>query len=669
MLVQQEMSDIIDSHMMSYSAEVLLQRAIPILQDGMKPVQRRILFTLYNSKVTRLTKSASITGEVTKIHPHGSSYGALVNMTQKDRNQVPLVTGHGSFGQFNSSELDASAERYTEVKISDFGKDMTKQIGDKVVNFSKSYDGLLDLPDVIPVSFPLILLYAQSGIGVGYASSTLSYNMNEIADAISNYIKNEETPILYPDFATGGYIIEDEDALENNTLTGRSTFTLRAKINKVDNNTLSIVEMPYGVKREAIIDKIIGLYQTGKLPELKTIKDLSDFKGENIQIKTKKANVDLDVLIEKLYKLTPLESTVSSNSNIIDYSVGLPKVMGVEEIIKKWLEWRISVVRIGIDRDIEKLTKTAMLYQGLGKVLNKVDDLIEIIRHSQKAHLHEIVKTAFNLNDEQTDYVLNIKLYNINDGFIQDRINEIPEIEKNLQDKKDSSTDGNILKMIDEEIQSLKKKYGYDRKTKIIKKPRVSKTLARKVANNLKNEVNIIITEKGYLFKNTSESRITLLPSDSIVKNIKIDDSEKLQVIASDGNIYGIDIKKIPENVNKLGTYSLSLSSRGVDAEALLVISSQDEQVVYGYENGKANVWPTSTLNFTKTITKNAFANDSKLIFASASNDDEKITVKNQKQLDVFEVKDLKHSNSKTSKGSYTLTNHKLNVIFDKGEK
>lgn len=669
MLVQQEMSDIIDSHMMSYSAEVLLQRAIPILQDGMKPVQRRILFTLYNSKVTRLTKSASITGEVTKIHPHGSSYGALVNMTQKDRNQVPLVTGHGSFGQFNSSELDASAERYTEVKISDFGKDMTKQIGDKVVNFSKSYDGLLDLPDVIPVSFPLILLYAQSGIGVGYASSTLSYNMNEIADAISNYIKNEETPILYPDFATGGYIIEDEDALENNTLTGRSTFTLRAKINKVDNNTLSIVEMPYGVKREAIIDKIISLYQTGKLPELKTIKDLSDFKGENIQIKTKKANVDLDVLIEKLYKLTPLESTISSNSNIIDYSVGLPKVMGVEEIIKKWLEWRVSVVRVGIDRDIEKLTKTAMLYQGLGKVLNRVDDLIEIIRHSQKAHLHEIVKTAFNLNDEQTDYVLNIKLYNINDEFIQDRINEIPEIEKNLQDKKDSSTDDNILKMIDEEIQSLKKKYGYDRKTKIIKKPRVSKTLARKVANNLKNEVNIIMTEKGYLFKNTTESRITLLPSDSIVKNIKIDDSEKLQVIASDGNIYGIDIKKIPENVNKLGTYSLSLSNRSIDAEALLIISSQDEQVVYGYENGKANVWPTSTLNFTKTITKNAFATDSKLIFASASSDNEKVGVKNEKQWDIFKVKDLKHSNSKTSKGSYTLTNHKLNVVFDKGEK
>lgn len=668
MLVKQEMSNIIDEHMMAYSAEVLLQRAIPVLQDGMKPVQRRILFTLHHYKVNQLTKSANITGNVQSIHPHGSSYGAMVNMTQQDRNQAPLITGHGSFGQFNSKDLEASAERYTEVKISDFGKEMTKQIDDHVVNFSKSYDGRLDLPDVIPVSFPLVLLYAQSGIGVGFASSTLSYNMNEIADAITNYIKNEETPILYPDFATKGYIIEDEEALENNTINGRSTFTLRGKVIKVNNYTLSITEVPYGIKREAIIDKVVSLYQQGKLPEVKNIKDLSDFKGQNIEITTKKSGVDLDVLTEKLYKLTPLESTISSNNNLIDINKGLPSVMGVEEIIKKWLEWRLSVIRIGLSREVDKLSKTVMLYEGLGKVLNRVDELIDVIRHTKKNDLLKVIGNKFNLNEEQSNYVINIRLYNINEGFIQDKLDEIDDIKQKLNDKQSVvDSDEKILSIISDEVQAIKNKYGEGRHTQIIKKPKVSKIVSKKVKNDLVSNHEIIITKNGNLFKDVkNKNSLVLEPGDEIIKSFIAESTIKLQVIADDGNIHGIEVKKIPSNINKVGTNASSLIKDYPNV--LLILTPDDEQVVYGYENGKVNVWQTSSINFSKNITKNAYDKDSKLIFAEALSDDEKVGIKNAKQFDIYKVKDFKHTNSRIAKGIYMLSNHKLPVVYDKGE-
>jgi len=446
MLIKKEVSSVIDEHMMSYAAEVLLHRAIPILQDGFKPVNRRILFTFYNNNITQLTKSMTVTGRIAEIHPHGSTYGAMVNMAQADRNTVPLLTGHGNFGQFNTNLVQEAAERYTEIKISEFGKEMTKSIKDKVTSFSPNYDGRIQVPDIIPVSFPTILLYAQSGIGVGYASSTLSYNMNEIANAIGQYAKNGTIPMIYPDFTTKGFIIEDNENLKSNNINGKASFTLRGKIEKVNNYTLQITEMPYGVKRENIVDKIVQLYKKGTLSEIRNVQDLSDFKGELIEITTKKSGVDLDVLIAKLYKLTPLETSISSNPNVIDYNKGLPEVLGVSEIIERWINWRIGIVRIGLQHKIEKLEKTVSLYSGLGKVKNKIDELINVIRGSKKNELLNNVKKEFDLNEEQANYVINIKLFNINEGFLQDRIDEINELKNQLKDMKKLEGDDELIK-------------------------------------------------------------------------------------------------------------------------------------------------------------------------------------------------------------------------------
>ena len=668
MLVKQEMGSLINDNMMAYSAEVLLQRAIPTLQDGFKPVNRRILFTLYNDNITRLTKSMTVTGRVAAIHPHGSSYGAMVGMAQSDRHQVPLIDGHGNFGQFSSSEIEAAAERYTEVKISDFGKLMTSQIKDKVINMIPNYDGRIMVPEVIPVSFPTILTYAQSGIGVGYASSTLSYNMLEIIEAIKGYIRDEDTPILYPDFVTGGYIVKDLDALESNTVSGKATFTLRGKVEKVNSSTLSITEIPWGVKREAIIDKIVQLYKSGKMNEIRNVQDLTDFHGLNIEITTKKTGVDLDVLIEKLYKMTALQSTVSSNANVIDIERGLPELLGVEEIISRWVKWRVKIYIKSINNQIADLSKKVMLYSGLRRVLLNTDELVEIIRKTKKDALIATLNEKFNLNDEQSQFIINMKLYNINNDYISEKISEIEQMEHQLTEKRELvGNESKIKELIITELEEIGNKFGTPRQTKIIDKPVANKKVIAKINEHLIEYSNIIITKDGYVFRDVNESRITLKPGDEIIKIVdNIDSSSKLQVISTDGNIYGVEVSKIASGVLKVGTYALSIP-KNASGSALLILHEResDKEVIYGYSNGRLNTWPASSINFDKTITRNAFAKNEDIIFAEVNVG--KDIIATSKGVDkILKNEDLSRSNSRASKGTYSIPNAREGVTFRK---
>lgn len=668
MLVKQEMGSLINDNMMAYSAEVLLQRAIPTLQDGFKPVNRRILFTLYNDNITRLTKSMTVTGRVAAIHPHGSSYGAMVGMAQSDRHQVPLIDGHGNFGQFSSSEIEAAAERYTEVKISDFGKLMTSQIKDKVINMIPNYDGRIMVPEVIPVSFPTILTYAQSGIGVGYASSTLSYNMLEIIEAIKGYIRDEDTPILYPDFVTGGYIVKDLDALESNTISGKATFTLRGKVEKVNSSTLSITEIPWGVKREAIIDKIVQLYKSGKMNEIRNVQDLTDFHGLNIEITTKKTGVDLDVLIEKLYKMTALQSTVSSNANVIDIERGLPELLGIEEIISRWVKWRVKIYIKSINNQIADLSKKVMLYSGLRQVLLNTDELVEIIRKTKKDALITTLNEKFNLNDEQSQFIINMKLYNINNDYISEKISEIEQMEHQLTEKRELvGNESKIKELIITELEEIGNKFGTPRQTKIIDKPVANKKVIAKINEHLTEYSNIIITKDGYVFRDVNESRITLKPGDEIIKTVDdIDSSSKLQVISTDGNIYGVEVSKIASGILKVGTYALSIP-KNASGSALLILHEResDKEVIYGYSNGRLNTWPASSINFDKTITRNAFAKNEDIIFAEVNVG--KDIIATSKGVDkILKNKDLSRSNSRVSKGTYSIPNAREGVTFRK---
>ncbi len=260
--------------MMEYSAYILLDRALPDIRDGLKPVHRRILYSMYLQKAFKFTKSANVAGQVMKLHPHGSSYGSMVGMVQKDRHTNPMLEGKGNFGQYTSRDLMPAADRYSEVKLSDIAIDMMQNFDKDVVDFIDNYDGTIKMPEVLPVKFPSILAYSNSGIGVGFSSSIPSFNLKELNEAIVKYIETGEKTILVPDFATGGFIVKEDNVFYQLNEEGRGTVKIRGKA-KIAKNEIHITEIPYSTTREAIIEKIVELNKIGKLKEVTDVKDLN----------------------------------------------------------------------------------------------------------------------------------------------------------------------------------------------------------------------------------------------------------------------------------------------------------------------------------------------------------------------------------------------------------
>lgn len=461
-------SDIVEDNFMQYSVEVLTDRVIPTIQDGFKPVQRRIMFILKNNNINKLTKSMSVTGDVAKVHPHGTTYGAIVAMVQKDNWQVPMIDGHGNFSMYNSRDLQEGADRYTEIKISDFGKKMTELIPLNVVPTEPSFDGSYQLPVVIPVTFPTVLIQSQSGIGVGFSSSTLSYNMKEVAHEVARYIDKNKVFAIYPDFPTKGFIIENKSELKNG-LVGGSKFTLRANIESVDKQTIRITEIPYGVKYETVIDKIIKLVKDGKLKGVTDVKDLNDFNGLSIEVYTRKSANHKDI-IKTLFAKTPLQSSVNSNPNLIDINDGKPRIYGLKDIISHWVDWRLGVYRQQIAHELSAKQKKLHELDALRTVLQDIDKTIEIIRFTKKDILIETMKNTFSFDDEQSKYVINMKIYNINKDYIEKRIEEVEELESNVKELISLvENDTMLLQNIKEEVVNIAEKYGVDRQTKVIK--------------------------------------------------------------------------------------------------------------------------------------------------------------------------------------------------------
>lgn len=464
---QKDISNIIQENMMDYSYSVLTDRALPAIQDGMKPVTRRIMLTLHYNNISKLTKSMVVTGMVTKLHPHGTTYPTIVGMAQKDNFQTPLIDGHGNFSMYASRDLQAGADRYTEIKISDFGKQMNSLISKKVVPTTFNYDGTIEIPVVIPVTFPLILTQAQSGIGVGFSSSTLSYNMKEVAETISHYIDTGIVFPMYPDFPSRGEILINEEEL-NNGLYGKSSFTVRGKIESIDKQTIRITEFPYGVTYESVIDKIIDLVKKGQLPGVTDVKDLNDLNGINVEIYTRK-NANHKQLIKDILSKTQLQTKITSNPNMIDIMDGNPRIYGLKETIEVWVDWRKNVYKKQLLSDLDVLTTKLYYLSGLKKILLNIDKTIDIIRTSKKGDIANNLSKELDIELKQAEYVTNMKIYNINSGYIEERLQEENDMRKEIKALTNKIEDDTLLLSdIKEEISDIANKYGVERQTKIM---------------------------------------------------------------------------------------------------------------------------------------------------------------------------------------------------------
>ena len=610
-LTTENVENFIEDSMMNFSAHVLLNRAIPDIRDGLKPVHRRILYTMYRQKATNFTKSAHVSGEVMKIHPSGDSYGSMVGLVQKDRNINPFLIGKGNFGMYTSRELQAAASRYSEVKLSDLAIDMMRDFDKNIVNFVDNYDGTIKMPEVLPVKYPSILTIAQSGIGVGFSSSTASFNMNEVIDATIKYIKTGKNTILVPDFATGGSIINDKEMFEQINKTGRGSVRLRGKAEIVGNEIL-ITEVPYTTTREEIIDKIISLSKAKKLNEVTDIKDLTGLKGMLISV-TARRNTNMQELLEKLFRFTPLQSNHSSNMNILIND--LPRVMGVHEVISEWTKWRRSCIARSLVYDVKQMKEKLHLLKGLEKVLIDIDEAIEIIRRSPENQIETSLMSKFIIDEIQAKEVSNMKLRNINEDYIIKKIKDIKNLEKTIKEYEDTiGNDSKLDELVIKGLEESSTKFGSKRRTKIIELSNAPKV---KLVEEIPDyPVTVHLTKEGYLYKFKGDQKPTLKPGDEVIKIFETTNKSEVLVFGSDVTCHKVELKDLEDTrVNQLGHYIINfIRDKQLEIVNYSILDDKYKYLIMVYSNNRVSKVNLKSFLGSRKILKNAFNKNQELV-------------------------------------------------------
>lgn len=624
---------LLQNNMMEYATYLILQRALPSVEDGLKPVYLRILWTMNEMNATKLLKSGNVEGEVFKYHPHGQVYQTMVNMTQKDRHHSPFLTGKGNFGQHTSKNLSAAASRYTEVKLSELSLDVLSGIKKNMVEYVKNFDGTKKMPKHMPVKFPLALCYASSGVGVGIASTIPSYNLNEVCDATILYLQKGEKTMLYPDFSTHGYIVNNEEAFKSIINTGRGSIKLRGKC-AIEGRTIAITEIPYTTDRETIIDGVIKAVNENKLKEVSDVKDLTGLKGMKIEVYCKR-DADMNLVIEKLYKLTRLEDTFSANMNFL---VGdRPMLLGFYDVIDRWYKFRIECIKRALKHDIKKLKEELHLLYGLKKILLDVDEAIKIIRHTKKDKLNSELQSTFEIDKAQALYIRSIKLENINEDYIISKINEIKKMETELAKLIKVYKSEDKLKMIViKGLNTTKDKLGVERKTLLIE-PSKAITITKDTIVEDYN-VKLLYTKEGYFKKirlNAYKGENKLKDGDEVITEIDATNKDEVVFFADDLNAYKFRISELEDGkLNSLGTYIPNIiNEKGVNkALGMTAITDNAKFVVLVYENrlAKVDINSYKTIQNRKKLTKSLF--DNSVVSINTFHEDEaKIVIETHK--------------------------------------
>ena len=575
--------NILKDNIAEYSGYIITDRVLPNVEDGLKPSQLRILWTMNVTKATKLTKCGNVTGNVFKYHPHGNTYSTLVNMTQKDKQNVPYIVGKGNFGQHTSRDLQCAAERYTECKLSDLSIEMLEGVKGNTVEFVDNYDGTLKIPRYLPTKFPSVLAFANSGIALGMSSSIPSFNINELCEATIKYLETGEKELLYPDFATGGYIIKDNSSFKDICETGKGSVRLRGKC-EIDGNSILIKEIPYTTTREAIIDKIISLVKEGKLPEIASVKDLTGIKGLCVDIQCKRGT-DKDLLIEKLYKFTPLENSYSANMNVL--VDGKPRLLGVYGMIDEWYKFRVKCLKNNLKYEMDKLEKELHLLHGLEKVLLDIDLAIDIIRNTEESELYFKLNEAFGLDEKQAEYVCSIKLRNINKDYIQKQLKEISgKYDLHAKYKKVYNSEKLLQQQVIKGLEATIKKHGVNapRKTELIE---VQTTTAINVPSEIVENYNVkvMLTKEGYFKKvrlNACKGENRLKDNDEVIFEYDCKNTDEIVFLGDDLNAHKFKIHEFEDmKLNTLGLYMVNQLDKVKPLNAFVIADNKYLLITY----------------------------------------------------------------------------------------
>ncbi len=511
-LEERPIATVLEENYMPYAVSVYISRAIPEI-DGFKPSHRKLLYTMYRKGLLtgNRTKSANIVGETMKLNPHGdvAIYETMVRLTRGHEALLhPFVDSKGSFGKHYSRDMAYAASRYTEAKLDPICAEVFGDIDKDVVDFVPNYDGELMEPTLLPVAFPNILVSPNLGIAVGMASNICSFNLREVCETAIALLKNESfdimTTLTAPDFSTGGQLVYDAQQMRKIYQTGTGSFKVRAKYRyEKKGNTIEIVEIPYSTTIEAIIDKIVELVKSGKLREVTNVRDLSDKSGMRISIDLKRGT-DPEKLMQKLFKMTPLEDSFSCNFNIL--IGGTPRVLGVKEILLEWNAFRSECVRRGIYFDLQKKKDRLHLLEGLQKILLDIDRAIEIIRHTEDDKMVvPNLMIGFGIDETQAEFVAEIKLRNLNQEYILNKTAEIDKLKADIADYEDIlQKPARVKKIIIAQLQSIIKKYGKPRMTQLLYEDEIEDQEPLEEAPDY--PVTLFMTKQGYFKKVTAQS-------------------------------------------------------------------------------------------------------------------------------------------------------------------
>ena len=639
---------------MSYASYVLTNRALPDFRDGLKPVQRKILFSMKLNGTTKFSKSATVTGRIMEIHPHSDSYGSVVGLVQKDKQIIPLLEGKGSWGQFASKNQVPAASRYTEVKLGKSAMEAMKELKENSVNYIPNYDGTIMMPEVLPVTFPMILTQAQSGIGVGFASETISYSLVEIRDAIVEYLKTGKVKTLVPDFATGAYILNEPDAFDQIMKTGLGSIKLRARAT-INENKIIVTQIPYGVKREQIISKIVELNKQKKLPEVIDVRDGTSFTGMKIVITLKK-NANPQEVLEKLYLWTPMQANASANTNILFN--GYPTVMGIETIIIEWIKWREQVIKAGFINKIKTMKANLSQLKALEKVLIDIDMVIKIIRFEEEANIENKLMEYFKIDSDQANYISSIKLRNLNEAKIQKQIRENNKLETDILEL-ESKIDN--IEFLQEEIISrmdntIKVLDAPQRRTELLSFGKETELKIKKIIKKIEevpiSETSAHLTKLGYLIISNKENNDISLPriGDEIIQTEKCLTNSRIVLLLSGGKLGTIKVEDIKENIFLPAQF---------DQNSILGMLTENgsDEIILGFNSGHLAKIATNNFIINRKITNNGYYSDSELNFVKTLNVNQALSIKataGNKEMTLKTI-EINQKKSRFSKGIMTL--------------
>ena len=475
-VVAQPITRTLDENYMPYAMSVIVSRAIPEI-DGFKPSHRKLLYTMYKMGLLtgNRTNSANIVGQTMRLNPHGDAaiYETMVRLAKGNESLLhPFVDSKGNFGKVYSRDMAYAASRYTEAKLAPICAELFRDLDCDAVDFVDNYDNTTKEPALLPTTYPNVLVSANQGIAVGMASQICGFNLGEVCDTTIGLLKNPDhdiaSTLLAPDFSTGGQILCEPEELRRIYETGRGGVKVRAKYRYLKSeNIIEIYEIPYSTSLEAILDKVSELMKAGKIKEISDMRDETDLSGLKLAVDLKRG-ADPDKLMQKLFRLTPLQDTVSCNFNIL--IAGMPRVLGVRELLEEWLAWRTECVRRRVYFILHKKQEKLHLLQGLKRILLDIDKAIEIIRQTEEeAEVVPNLMIGFGIDQVQAEYVAEIKLRNINKEYILKRVQETASLEGEIEDLEDTlKKPARIRKIIVSELEDVRKKYAQPRKTEII---------------------------------------------------------------------------------------------------------------------------------------------------------------------------------------------------------